>query len=142
MTQAKNGDTVRVHYTGKLDDGSVFDSSRDREPLELTLGSNKIIPGFEQGIIGMRKGETKTLTLPPEKAYGSDQAKIYLEVPRSQFPAEAQFDEGQTIQLRQANGSIVAVIVWEMREETIVLEGVHPLAGKTLIFDVELMDVR
>ncbi|HDM10347.1 MAG: peptidylprolyl isomerase [Deltaproteobacteria bacterium] len=141
MIEAKSGDTVKVHYTGKLEDGTVFDSSRDRAPLEFTLGDGEVIEGFEKGIVGMAVGTTKTLSIPPEEAYGQRREDLVLFVNKSEFPEHINPSVGQQLQVRQPNGAIIDLVITEMNEDTITLDANHPLAGQTLIFDVELMEI-
>lgn len=141
MTQAKENDTVRVHYTGKLDNGMVFDSSTDRDPLEFTLGEGQVIPGFEQAVMGMEPGETKTVTIPAQEAYGPYREEMILNVDRSQFPNDIEPEIGQQLQVRQANGQVMIVRVIEMNEAQVSLDANHPLAGQNLTFDVHLVDI-
>lgn len=141
MAQAKTNDTVRVHYTGRLEDGTVFDSSREREPLEFTIGEGQVIPGFENGVIGMNPGETKTLEISAESAYGPYRDDMLLDVSRDQFPDTIQPTVGQRLQLRQPDGQTMLVTVSEVRDEDVTLDANHPLAGKDLIFDVELVEI-
>ncbi len=141
MSEAKNGDTVRVHYTGKLEDGTIFDSSRDRAPLEFTIGGGEVIEGFEKGIVGMSVGSTKVLSIPPEDAYGPRREDLVLFVNKSEFPEHINPTVGQQLQVRQPNGAIIDLVVTEMNEDTVTLDANHPLAGQTLIFDVELMEI-
>ncbi len=141
MDQAKDGNKVKVHYTGKLEDGTVFDSSRDREPFELTLGGSQVIPGFEQGILGMTVGQTKKVTLPPEKAYGSYRDDLTVEVKKSDFPSHIVPEMGQQLQMSQSDGSTVNVVIAKMEGESVTLDANHPLAGKTLIFEIELLEI-
>jgi peptidylprolyl isomerase len=141
MSQAKDKDTVKVHYTGKLEDGSVFDSSTGREPLEFTLGTGSVIPGFDQGIVGMAIGETKTITITPDDAYGPLRKDLVIEVKKSDIPGEIDTSVGQRLQIPQPEGQPIPVVITEVTDETITLDANHPLAGKTLIFDVELVEI-
>ncbi|HOB17523.1 MAG TPA: peptidylprolyl isomerase [Candidatus Methanoculleus thermohydrogenotrophicum] len=141
MAQAKQGDTVRVHYTGKLDDGTVFDTSSERSPLEFTIGEGEIIPGFEQAVIGMKPGETKTVRIPPEEAYGPHRDDMTLTVDRDQFPEDLDPEPGQQLQVRQPGGGAVIVTVSEVSESTVTLDANHPLAGRLLTFDIQLLDI-
>ena len=142
MTQAKAGDNVKVHYTGKLDDGTVFDSSVEREPLQFSLGSGNVIPGFEEAIVGMTPGESKTATIPSENAYGPHRPEMVLTVERQQIPDDIPLEVGQQMQIRQPDGGTVPVIVTEMAEGKVTLDANHPLAGETLIFEIELVEIR
>ncbi|MFC2042316.1 FKBP-type peptidyl-prolyl cis-trans isomerase [Chloroflexota bacterium] len=138
---AKKGDTVTVHYTGMLDDGTVFDSSLEREPLEFTIGSGKVVPGFEEAIIGMQVGDKKTVTIPAEEAYGPHRDDRILLISREKLPEGLNPVVGQRLQLRLMDGRTVLVLVTEVREEEIVVDANHPLAGKDLTFEIELVDV-
>ena len=138
MAQAKQGDTVTVHYTGKLDDGTVFDSSVEREPLEFTLGEGLVIPGFENAVIGMNAGEKKTVDIASEEAYGPYSDELILSVNREQFPEDIQPEVGQSLQVQQPNGQPVVVTVAAVADEEVKLDANHPLAGKDLTFEIEL----
>lgn len=139
MAQAKEGDTVQVHYTGKLEDGTVFDSSRDREPLEFELGAGSVIAGFEQVVRGMETGQTKTTTISPENGYGDRRDDMVLEVPADQLPDGLDPEIGQQLQLQLQDGQQVPVVVTNVENGNVTIDANHPLAGKTLVFDVELM---
>lgn len=142
MTQAKHGDTVKVHYTGKLESGETFDSSRDREPLEFTIGNGEIIEGFEESIIGMTAGDSKQLTIEPDKGYGQYQEELAVEVERSQIPDDIEVASGQQLQIRQPDGQVINVTVTDVSDEAVVLDANHPLAGRDLYFDIELVEVN
>lgn len=142
MAQASAGDTVKVHYTGKLEDGTVFDSSRDREPLEFTLDAGQIIPGFEEAVEGMEEGEETTVEIPPEKAYGMHQEDAVMEFPLEQLPDEIEPQVGMQLQLQSANGQAFPARVTEVGDATVVLDANHPLAGETLTFDIELVEIE
>ncbi|AFY68104.1 peptidylprolyl isomerase [Geitlerinema sp. PCC 7407] len=141
MTQAKVGDTVRVHYTGKLVDGTIFDSSSNRDPLEFAIGSGGIIPGFEQAVIGMNPGDSKTTHIPADQAYGPHRQEMVLVVEREQIPPDIDLQVGQQLQLRQENGYALPVIVTEVEEAQVTLDANHPLAGEDLIFDIQLVEI-
>ena len=141
MIQAKQGDTVIVHYTGKLDDGTVFDSSVGRDPLQFSIGSGQIIPGFEQAIIGMSPGESKTETIAAENAYGPHYQEMVLVVDRQQMPGDIPMEIGQQLQLRQPSGQIIPVIITEVSDSQVTLDANHPLAGENLVFEIQLMDI-
>ena len=141
MSQAKNGDNVKIHYTGKLENGNVFDTSKDREPLEFVLGEGKVIKGFDSGIMGMEQGETKVLTIPPEEAYGTRNEELKGTVKRDQFPEEITPEIGMPIQMTAQNGNPVNVVITAFDDETVSLDANHPLAGKALIFDIELVEL-
>jgi len=141
MSTAKTGDTVKVHYTGRLDDDTVFDTSRGKSPLKFTIGEGNLIKGFEKGLIGMEVGEKKNLVIPPEEAYGQNDEKLTTKVSRSHLPDSVQPAIGMQLQVKQKDGSIFMVWITGMDEETVTLDANHPLAGKTLKFDVELTDI-
>lgn len=141
MAQAKSGDTVKIHYTGKLQDGTVFDSSVNREPLEFTLNQGQVIPGFEKAVMGMSPGDSKTEKIPMDQAYGPHRAEMVLEVNRSQMPAELQPQVGQQLQVQQPNGQTIPVLVTEVTESKVKLDANHPLAGQDLTFDIQLVDI-
>jgi peptidylprolyl isomerase len=141
MPQAKQGDTVKVHYTGKLDDGTVFDSSQEREPLEFTIGTGTIIPGFEQAVIGMSPGESKTEVIPPDRAYGPYLEEMVLQIERQQLPAELDPEVGQQLQLQHPTGEVIPVIITDVSSSTVTLDANHPLAGEDLTFDIQLVAI-
>jgi FKBP-type peptidyl-prolyl cis-trans isomerase 2 len=140
-TEAQQNDTVKVHYTGKLSDGTVFDSSREREPLEFQLGQGQVIPGFEEAVIGMNPGETKTATLAPDDAYGQHRDDMVTDVSRSDLPEDLKPEVGQQLQARNSAGQTIPVRVVDVGDESVKLDANHPLAGQTLTFDIELVDV-
>ncbi|MBN1993991.1 MAG: peptidylprolyl isomerase [Anaerolineae bacterium] len=141
MVQAENGNTVKVHYTGKLEDGTVFDTSVDRDPLQFTIGRGQIIPGFEEAVIGMSLGESKTETIPPDKAYGPHHAELMLTLNRNQIPTHLTPEIGQRLEIHQPDGQTIGVTVSEISEKNITLDANHPLAGQELTFDIELLEV-
>jgi len=141
MTQAKLGDTVRVHYTGRLEDGTVFDTSLDREPLRFTIGEGWLIPGFEEAVIGMNPGESKTTVIPADQAYGPHYEEMVIEVDRDQFPEDLEPEVGQQLQILQSDGRAIIVTVTEVSESSVTLDANHPLAGKDLTFDIQLMEI-
>ena len=141
MAQAKTGDTVKVHYTGKLDDGTVFDTSADREPLQFTIGEGQIIPDFEQAIVGMNLGESKTIQIPSENAYGPHQKEMVMVVDRKEFPDDLKPEVDQRLQVRQPDGQSFAVTVTDVSESKVTLDGNHLLAGKDLTFDIQLAGI-
>ncbi|MBC7893224.1 MAG: peptidylprolyl isomerase [Sphingobacteriaceae bacterium] len=143
MAQAKSGDTVQVHYTGRLEDGSVFDSSDGRDPLEFQLGSGMVIPGFDQGLTGMTVGEKKTIHIPADEAYGPVNEEMILQIERAQIPPDLPLELGMQLNMHQdGNGQVVPVKVVEVTDESVTLDANHELAGKTLIFDLELVGVN
>lgn len=141
MTQAQTGDTVRVHYTGKLADETVFDSSEGRDPLEFTIGSGEIIPGFERAVVGMEPGETRTAMVEAIDAYGPYQDEMVLEVDRGQFPDGVEPEVGQQYQIAQANGAAMVVTVTDVVGQRVTLDANHPLAGRDLTFEIELVEI-
>ncbi len=141
MVQAKAGDTVKIHYPGKLDDGTVFDSSVNREPLEFTLSGGQVIPGFDQAVVGMSPGETKTQKIPMDQAYGPYREEMVVEIAREQMPPDLQPEVGQQLQIQQANGETVPVMVTVVTDSTVTLDANHPLAGEDLTFDIQLVEV-
>ena len=141
MSHANPGSLVRVHYTGKLPDGTVFDSSRDRQPLEFTLGQGQVIPGFEQAVAGMNSGETKTAEIPAEQAYGPYREDMVLEVSREQIPPQIKPEIGQQLELRDQQGQRIPARVTQANDNSITLDANHPLAGKSLTFDLELVEI-
>ena len=141
MGKVKEGDTVKVHYTGKLANGEVFDSSEGRQPLEFTIGNGSLIPGFEKGVVGMDVGDTKTIEISPEEGYGERRDELVVEVNKDDFPDTVTPTVGQRLQIRQQGSDPIVVTITELKEETVTLDANHPLAGYTLFFDVELVSV-
>jgi len=141
IQQTKTGDTVRVHYTGRLQDGTVFETSVGSEPLEFTLGQGQTIPGFEQAVIGMQVGESKTVTIPVDQAYGLHRDDLILEVSRDELPDDLEPTVGMQLQMNQGDGGIIIVTITEVSETTIKIDANHPLAGQDLTFDIELIDI-
>lgn len=141
MPQAKPGDTVKVHYTGKLDDGTVFDTSAEREPLEFTVGDGQVIPGFEQAVVGMNPGDSKTAKIPADEAYGPHRAEMVLQVGRDQFPPNIEPEVEQQLQIRQPDGQSFVVTVTDISETDVTLDANHPLAGEDLTFDIKLVEI-
>jgi peptidylprolyl isomerase len=141
MTQAKIGDTVTVHYTGKLSDGTVFDSSNGGDPLEFTLGEGELIAGFENAVVGMNPGETKTAEIPVDQAYGLYNPDMVIDVDREQMPAELEPEVGQQLQLQQPTGEMIPVVITKVEESVVTLDANHPLAGEDLVFDIELVAI-
>ncbi len=141
MAQAKSGDTVKVHYTGKLDDGTVFDSSLDRDPLEFVLGSGMVIQGFENAIEGMSEGESKEVTIPSGEAYGDYRDDMCIEVQKAQIPENINPEVGQLLQLRTEDGGATTVTVTSITDDMVTLDANHPLAGRDLTFDLKLVEI-
>jgi len=134
----ENGSKVKVHYTGKFEDNNVFDTSKDKEPLEFTVGSGQLIPGFEQGVVGLNAGDKKTIEIEPENAYGPVREDLVNEVPKANLPENVQV--GQTLQAQTEQGPVVVTVV-ELNETMGKVDANHPLAGKKLIFDLEVVEV-
>ncbi len=141
MTKPKHGDHVSVHYTGKLADGSIFDSSVGEEPLVFTIGEGEIIDGFEEGVLSMSVGEKKTVTIEPEKAYGYPDESMFIEIPLAEMPDDLEFDVGDELELADEDDEPMLVIVSQLNEDSVVLDGNPPLAGETLTFEIELLAI-
>jgi FKBP-type peptidyl-prolyl cis-trans isomerase 2 len=141
MQQAQNGDKVRVHYHGKLRSGETFDSSQGREPLEFTVGSGQVIKGFDDGVKGMKPGDSKTVEIPVVDAYGDKEEERIVEFPKTQFPPELTPEVGMQLMMSDGSGQQLPVVITEVKEESVVLDANHPLAGQDLIFDIELVEI-
>ena len=140
--QAKKGDKVKVHYHGRLTDGTTFDSSQGRQPLEFEVGSGMVIQGFDEGVTGMAVGDKKTISIPPEEAYGPRQEEMVIEFPIINFPPDIKPEIGMTLQMHGENGQELPVVITGINEESITLDANHPLAGQELVFDLELVDIK
>lgn len=141
MQQVKKGDTVKVHYHGKLTDGTSFDSSEGREPLEFEVGGGQVIPGFDQGVTGMAVGEKKTIQIPVDEAYGPKQEEMIMEFPKERFPEDMNPEVGMQLNMSNGQGQNFPVVIVEVRDAVVVLDANHPLAGEDLIFDLELVEI-
>lgn len=141
MAQAKLGDTVHVNYTGKLADGTIFDTSRDRRPVQFTIGKGQLIAGFEQAVIGMNKGESKTVVIPADQAYGPRLEENVVAVDRKNLPADLSAEVGQRLEITQTDDKTILVTVVDVSEASMTLDANHPLAGKDLTFDIELVGI-
>lgn len=141
MAQAKAGDTVKVHYTGTLNSGRVFDSSKSREPLEFTLGSGMVIPGFDQAVTGLSPGESVTATIPADEAYGPYRREMVADIERQNIPADFELAVGQRLQMQVPDGESMAVTITDMKGDQVTLDGNHPLAGQDLTFELELVAI-
>ncbi len=139
--QVKKGDVVRVHYTGTLTDGSQFDSSVGRNPLEFTVGAGQMIAGFDAGVLGMVVGEKKTLQIDPDNGYGQSNPEAIIEFPKTNVPEGMQLEIGMQLNLQNEYGQPVPVVIIELREDVVVMDANHSLAGKDLIFEVELVEI-
>jgi peptidylprolyl isomerase len=133
---------VKVHYTGRLADGTVFDSSRDKEPFTVPLGQKRVIRGFEDALKDLVVGDAREVTIPPEKAYGPYRKELVTEVARSMFSQSLALREGQHLQLKNPDGIVTTVRVKKLGEEKVTLDANHPLAGKTLVFDIEVLEIH
>lgn len=142
MERAKTGDTVSVHYTGRLTDGTVFDSSAQREPLEFTLGESQVIAGFEEAVEGMAEGERKTVQILPENAYGPHHAELVFQIDRENLPGELEPEVGQRLAFQRPDGQTVPLTVTEVSASGVTLDANHPLAGEELTFDLELVGIN
>jgi peptidylprolyl isomerase len=141
MTKAKTGDRVKVNFEGYLEDGTVFGSTMGDEPFEFTIGEKNMLPGFENAVIGMQKGDTKTITLPPEEAYGSPKKELVSVMEKSGFPKEINLEIGKRLRVRTQDGIYTMVTIKDFTEDRIVLDENDPLAGKTLTFKIELVEI-
>ncbi len=141
MSQAKSGDTVRIHYTGTLDDGTEFDSSAGREPLEFSLGGGQVIPGFDSAVTGMSVGDSKTVTIAPDAGYGPRHEQLVQQVPKSTLPEDIEPAVGMHLQSQTPDGQIMNLVVVEVAEESITLDANHPLSGQALTFAIELVEI-
>ncbi|MGJ8659459.1 FKBP-type peptidyl-prolyl cis-trans isomerase [Cellulophaga fucicola] len=142
MSQVKENNTVKVNYTGKLSDGQVFDSSEGKEPLEFTLGQGQLIPGFEKGLIDMKVNEKKTITIAKEEAYGEVNEALIQEVKKAELPQDMEPKVGMGLVSQSPDGREMNLLVVEVKEESIVVDANHPLAGKDLIFDLEVVEIK
>jgi len=137
LSEAKSGDVVQVHYTGRLDDGTQFDSSSGRDPLEFRIGDGQVIPGFEAGVVGLAVGDSKTFTIPAADAYGAHRSDWVVDVPRDQMPTHLDLTVGGQLQLKQDSGQVTVVTITEVTDDQVTLDANHPLAGQDLTFEVE-----
>lgn len=142
MTQSvKKGDKVKIHYTGRIKDGKVFDSSIEREPIEFEIGSGRVIPGVDKGVIGMKPGDKKEVTVPPQEGYGEYEQKLLIDVPVEKIPKDITPEVGMRLQMVNNMGQPLPVLVTEVNDESVKLDANHPLAGKDLVFNIELVEV-
>lgn len=142
MTTANKGDTVQIHYTGTLSDGSVFDSSEGRDPLSFEVGSGMIIPGLDVAIPGMAVGDKKTVAIPADQAYGPEHPEARQAIPRSDLPSDIPQEVGTRLQMQNPEGQVVAVVIAEVTETDIIIDANHPLAGKDLTFAIEMIAIQ
>ncbi len=141
MATIKQGDTVKVHYTGTIADGTVFDTSKEREPLEFTIGEGKLIPGFEKAVVGMDVGDSSKVTIPSDEAYGEKREDMVIDVERNQIPPDIKPEVGQQLQIQQKDGGAIPVVITDVTEQAVQLDANHPLAGQDLTFEIEVVDV-
>ena len=141
MSEAKAGDTVKIHYTGTLDDGTEFDSSAGREPLEFELGGGQVIPGFDKAVEGMAVGDNKSVRIEPDDAYGQRHEQLVQEIPRDVLPDDVTPEEGMTLQSESPDGQVMLLTVTAVAEASITVDANHPLAGMALSFDIELVEI-
>jgi FKBP-type peptidyl-prolyl cis-trans isomerase SlpA len=142
MSQVKKDDKVKVHYTGKLSNGEVFDSSLEREPMEFQVGSGQLIPGFENGVIDMKVSEKKTIVIPSEEAYGEARKELIQEVPKDRLPEDIKPEVGMGLVSKTPEGQEIQLVVKEVKDDAIVVDGNHPLAGQELTFEVEVIEIN
>ena|SRR5688572_1277193 len=141
MQKVKSGDKVKVHYHGRLISGETFDKSEGREPLEFEVGSGMVIKGFDEGVTGMSVGEKRTINIPFNEAYGPTNPEMIIEMPKDRFPKDMELEVGMPLAMSDGQGQQFEVIVTQLKEEAVVLDANHPLAGKDLIFDLELVEI-
>lgn len=142
MSQVQGNETVKLHYTGKLNDGQVFDSSVDREPLEVKLGEGRLIPGFEKGLVAMKVNEKKTITIPKEEAYGEVQKELFQKIPSENLPQEIKPEVGMGLVSKNPDGSERQLRIADVKEDFIIVDANHPLAGQDLTFELELLEIK
>jgi len=141
LSKVKDGDTVKVHYTGTLTDGTVFDTSAEREPLEFTLGQGQLIPGFEKAVVGMNVGDSTEVEIPSDDAYGEAREDLVISVPKDQLPDDVEPQVGMQLQVNQQDGQPIPVRITDVGEENLTLDANHPLAGQDLKFEIELVEI-
>lgn len=141
MKEPKKGDKVKVHYHGKLSTGETFDSSEGREPLEFEIGSGMVIKGFDDGVTGMKIGDRKTINIPVEEAYGPKVQEMIIDMPKTQFPQDMELEVGMPLVMSDNSGQQFQVVIVEIKEDTVTLDANHPLAGKELVFDLEMIEI-
>jgi peptidylprolyl isomerase len=142
MYYAAKGDTVKVHYTGKLSDGTLFDTSEDKAPLSFIIGRKEVIPGFEEAVVGMVAGEKKTVSITPDKAYGEPRENLVETVERGNLPSDVELRVGGQLEVTRQDGSVFHVMVTGLDKEVVTLDANHPLAGKELIFDIAMLEIK
>ena len=142
MSQVKENNTVKVHYTGKLADGQVFDTSEGKEPIEFVLGQGRLIPGFEKGLIDMKLNEKKTINIAKEEAYGEVNDQLIQEVDKANLPQDMEPKVGMGLVSKSPEGQEMNLMIIEVKEESVVIDGNHPLAGRDLVFDLEVVEIK
>ncbi|AUC23048.1 peptidylprolyl isomerase [Polaribacter sejongensis] len=142
MSQVKANNTVKVHYTGKLSDGQVFDTSEGKEPIEFVLGQGQLIPGFEQGLIDMKVNEKKTITIAKEEAYGEVNDQLIQEIDRANLPQDMEPKVGMGLVSKSPEGQEMNLMIVEVKDASVVIDGNHPLAGRDLVFDLEVVEIK
>ena len=141
MQQVKKGDTVKVHYHGKLTNGETFDRSEGREPLEFEVGSGMVIKGFDDGVTGMAVGDKKTISIPYDEAYGPRNPEMLIEMPIERFPKDMEIEVGMPLGMSDGHGQQFQVVIAEIKDDAVMLDANHPLAGEDLVFDLELIEI-
>jgi FKBP-type peptidyl-prolyl cis-trans isomerase 2 len=141
MQQANNGDKVKVHYHGRLTDGTTFDSSEGREPLEFEVGSGSVIAGFDEGVKGMEIGEKKTINIPVDQAYGPKDPEMVVEFPKANFHPDMAPEVGMRLNMTNNTGQVIPVVIVDVKPESVILDANHPLAGEDLVFEIELVSI-
>ncbi|HEV3252241.1 MAG TPA: peptidylprolyl isomerase [Puia sp.] len=142
MQLVKAGDTVKVHYNGRLTDGTVFDSSEGREPFQFEVGKGEVIKGFDEGVLGMKVGDKKTVQIPVEDAYGPEDPKMIMDFPIDRFPKDMKPEVGMQLNMTNSSGDNFPVIIAELKGDTVILDANHPLAGEDLVFELELIEIK
>jgi peptidylprolyl isomerase len=141
MQQVKSGDKIKVHYHGRLTNGETFDKSEGREPLEFEVGSGMVIKGFDDGVTGMAVGDKKTINIPADEAYGAKNPDMIIDMPKDRFPQDMELEVGMPLSMSDGQGQQFQVVVAEVKEDVVILDANHPLAGEDLIFDLELVEI-
>ena len=141
MQQVKSGDKIKVHYHGRLTSGETFDKSEGREPLEFEVGSGMVIKGFDEGVTGMGVGDKKTINIPAEEAYGPKNPDMIIDMPKDRFPKDMEIEVGMPLAMSDGQGNQHQVVVTEIKDDVVILDANHPLAGQDLIFDLELVEI-
>jgi peptidylprolyl isomerase len=137
----QSGDTVSVHYTGRIENGEIFDSSQGRRPLSFTVGAGQLIRGFDEAVVGMLAGDTKTVTIPPEMGYGPRREELVVDIPRDTVPEGMELEKGMRLELVDPQGNKIPAEVFEILDEVVKMDLNHFLAGKTLVFEIEILEV-